>query len=118
MATLTKQKLSGSGTRSRPISLTTTSTSSAVLIHTSVSGTTDFDEIWVWASNIHTGAITLTLEVGTTDEDQHVKAVINPNETVLVCPGLLMHDGDVLNGFATVANKINVFGYVNRMDVS
>ena len=116
MATFTKQKLSGSGTRSRPISLTTTATSGAVTIHASVGNATDFDEIWLWATNIHTGSITLTLEVGTTDEDQHIKAVINPSETVLVCPGLLMHDGDILKGFATVADKINVFGYVNRLD--
>ena len=117
MATISKQKLSGYGTNSRPISLTTAVTSGAVTIHTAVSGTTDFDEVWVWATNVNTTAETLTLEVGTADEDQNVMAIIQPDETVLVCPGILMHDGDVLKGFSTTANKVNVFGFVNRLDV-
>jgi hypothetical protein len=117
MSTISKQLLSGS-TNGMPISLTTDSTSSAVTIHTAVSGTTDIDEVWIWATNIHTGSITLTLEVGTTDEDQHIRAVINPDETVLVCPGLAIQNAKVIKGFSTTANKCNVFGYVNRMDIS
>tara|TARA_R110000824_G_scaffold82838_6_gene207726 strand:- start:3946 stop:4299 length:354 start_codon:yes stop_codon:yes gene_type:complete len=117
MSTISKQLLGGS-TNGMPISLTTAVTSGAVTIHTAVSGTTDIDEVWIWATNIHTGSITLTLEVGTADEDQHIKAVINANETVLVCPGIALQNGKIIKGFASVADKCNVFGYANRMDVS
>ena len=116
MATISKQLLGGS-TNGMPISLTTAVTSGAVTIHTAVSGTTDIDEVWIWATNIHTGAVVLTLEVGTTDEDQHIKATIQPDETVLVCPGLALQNGKIIKGFASTANKCNVFGYANRMDI-
>ena len=115
MATITKQLLSGS-TSGQPISLTTNATSGAVTIHTAVTGGTDFDEIWCWAVNIHTSDITLTLECGTTDEDQHIKHVIQPDETVLVVPGMIMNGAKVLKGFASTADKCNIFGYVNRLD--
>tara|TARA_R110000824_G_scaffold17134_11_gene69988 strand:+ start:2142 stop:2495 length:354 start_codon:yes stop_codon:yes gene_type:complete len=117
MSTISKELLSGS-TNGMPISLTTSVTSGAVTIHTAVSGTTDIDEVWLWAVNIHTAAITLTLEVGTTDEDQHIKAVIQPNESVLVCPGLALQNAKVIKGFASTANVCNIFGYANRLDVS
>tara|TARA_R110000824_G_scaffold392609_1_gene591110 strand:+ start:56 stop:406 length:351 start_codon:yes stop_codon:yes gene_type:complete len=116
MATISKQLLSGS-TNGMPISLTTNVTSSAVLIHTAVSGTSDIDEVWVWATNVNTTAETLTLEIGTTNEDQHIMAVIQPDETVLVLPGLVLQNAKVINGFSTTANKVNVFGFVNRLDV-
>jgi len=116
MATISKQLLSGS-TSGMPISLTTNATSGAVTIHTAVSGATDIDEVWVWATNVNTTAETLTLEVGTTDEDQHVMAVIQPDETVLVLPGLILNGAKVIKGFSTTANKVNVFGYANRLDV-
>tara|TARA_R110000796_G_scaffold120346_1_gene234494 strand:+ start:500 stop:862 length:363 start_codon:yes stop_codon:yes gene_type:complete len=119
MATITKQILSGS-TSGTPISLTDTATSgntdAGYLVHTAVAGATDFDEIWIWATNVHTAAVILTLECGSKDEDQHIKAAINPNETVLVCPGMIMNGGLVISAFASVANEINLFGFVNRLD--
>ena len=116
MATISKQLLSGS-TNGMPISLTTAVSSGAVTIHTAISGTTDIDEVWIWAVNINTTAETLTLEVGTTDEDQHIMAIIQPDETVLVAPGLALQNAKVIKGFSTTANKVNVFGFVNRLDV-
>jgi hypothetical protein len=45
-------------------------------------------------------------------------ASINPNETVLVVPGLPLHNGLVVKAFASVADKINVAGYVNKITVT
>ena len=119
MATITKQLLSGS-TQGTGIKLTDTSTSgntdAGYLIHTAVSGTTDIDEIWIYACNTNTSAEVLTIEFGGVDVDDNIKVSINPDETVLVVPGLPLQNGLLVKGFATVANKINVFGYVNRMD--
>jgi len=120
MATISKQLLSGS-TQGTGIKLTDTSSSvntdAGYLIHTAVTGTTDIDEIWIWACNTDTSAATLTIEFGGTDVDDNIKVTIQPNETVLVVPGLPLHNGLLVKGFATVANKVNVFGYANRMDI-
>ena len=119
MATITKQLLSGS-TNGMPISVTDTSTSNntdaGYLIHTAINNATDFDEIWIWATNIHTAAVVLTLECGTKDENEHIKAIVNPNETVLVCPGMILNNSKVMCAFASVADKLNLFGFVNRLD--
>jgi hypothetical protein len=119
MATITKQLLSGS-TQGTGIKLTDTSTSNntdaGYLIHTAVAGTTDIDEVWVWACNTNTAAVILTVEFGGVDVDDNIKVAINPNETVLVVPGLPIHNGLHIKGFASVADKVNVFGFVNRMD--
>ena len=115
MATVTKQLLTGS-TNGMPITLTTAVTSGAVTIHTTIASTTDMDEVWVWATNIHTGVITLTIECGTADEDQHIRVKIQPDDTVLVVPGMILNNAKVIKGFSSTADKCNVFGYVNRLD--
>ena len=120
MATISKQLLSGS-TQGTGLQLTDTATSvntdEGYLIHTAVSGTTDIDEVWIWACNTDTSAATLTVEFGGTDVDDNIKVVIQTNEVVLVVPGLPLHNGLLVKAFASVANKVNVFGFVNRLDV-
>mgnify|MGYP003645981500 CR=1 FL=1 len=115
MATISKQLLSGS-TQGTGIKIVQTSTAGDT-VHTAIAGTTDIDEIWIWACNTNTSTVVLTLEMGSADVDDNIKVAINPNETVLVVPGLPMHNGLIIKGFASVANKVNVFGYVNRMDI-
>ena len=120
MATISKQLLSGC-TQGTGIKLTDTGTSgntdAGYLIHTAVVGTTDIDEIWIWACNTNTTAVTLTLEWGGVDVDDNIKVVIQSNETVLAAPGLLLQNGLLVKAFASVADKINLFGFVNRLDV-
>ena len=120
MATISKKILSGS-TQGTGIKLTDTSSSvntdAGYLIHTAIAGTTDIDEIWIWACNTDTSAATLTVEFGGTDVDDNIKTIIQPNETVLVVPGLPLQNGLIVKAFASVANKVNVFGFVNSMDI-
>tara|TARA_R100000655_G_scaffold48380_1_gene85802 strand:- start:121 stop:480 length:360 start_codon:yes stop_codon:yes gene_type:complete len=118
MAEITKIKLSGTPTGNLGVKLTTTSTSSAVTIHTSVSGTTDFDEVWLWAQNSDAGGIKLTLEVGgTTDPDNLIEVTI-PGESglVQVIPGIVFQNGATIKGFASSADKIMMYGYANRLN--
>jgi hypothetical protein len=115
--TFSKALLSGS-TQGKPISVTGAATNATVTVHTAVAGTTHFDEIYVYATNVHTSAVTLTIEFGGTDENEHIMASINPNETVLVVPGLPLHNGLVVKAFASVADKINIAGYVNKITVT
>jgi len=85
-------------------------------IHTAVSGSSDIDEIWLWASNIHTSAVVLTLEWGdVTSPDDLFKTVIQPNETVLVAPGWILNGGIGVAAFASVDDVISIIGYVNRI---
>tara|TARA_R110002110_G_scaffold112088_14_gene278788 strand:+ start:20 stop:385 length:366 start_codon:yes stop_codon:yes gene_type:complete len=120
MATISKQILSGS-TQGTGIKLTdsasSVNTDPGYLIHTAVSGTDDIDEIWIWACNTNTSTVVLTVEFGGTDVDDNIKVAINPNETVLVVPGLPLQNGLLVKGFASVVDKVNVFGYANRIDL-
>ena len=59
MATYTKAILSGS-TDGKQI-LVTATTSSGTTIHTAVSGTTNIDEVWLYATNNDTASVNLTI---------------------------------------------------------
>ena len=115
MATISKGLLSAS-THGDFIKIAATA-SAGTLIHTAVNETDDIDEIWIYACNTNTTAVTLTLEWSSTAVDDNLKVTINPNETVLVAPGIPLRGGLTVKGFATVANKVNVFGYVNHIVV-
>lgn len=115
MATITKQLLSGS-THGRGIKVAATGTA-GTLIHTAINNTSDFDEVWLWASNFEGSDIKLTLEFGgTTSVDDHIVVKVAAESTELVCPGLVLRDTLVVRAFAGTGNKISIFGYVNRMD--
>ena len=114
MATFTKVKLSGS-TNGRGIAVAATATLGTT-IHTAHA--TALDEIWLYANNIHSSAVTLTVEFGgvtaTSDLIQQSIAV-TPSGLVLVCAGLLVTGSVVVTAFAGTANKIELFGFVNRI---
>tara|TARA_R110001599_G_scaffold310795_1_gene517988 strand:- start:268 stop:660 length:393 start_codon:yes stop_codon:yes gene_type:complete len=91
-------------------------------IHEASSDTDHFDEIWLWASNFNTSTETLVLQWGTKAQQiGHFTTTINPNETVLVAPGWVLKGAStelLVTAFSTTANKVNITGYVNRIDQS
>lgn len=115
MATYSKHLLSESvDGMSIPIVATGTPGTS---IHTAVTGTTDLDEIWLYVNNVTVSGVKLTIEYGdTTDPSDLIEQTI-PGEAGLFCviPGLLLQNGNVVSAFASVANAVNVHGYVNRI---
>lgn len=115
MATYTKAKLSGS-TNGKSIAVAATSTPGTT-IHTAVSGTTNYDEVWLWATNTDTTARKLTIEYGGTTSPDNLIEVTIPAESglVLVVPGLLLNNAQVIGAFAATANVVNVVGYVNAI---
>lgn len=119
MATAVKRKLSGSSD-GKAIKTTSTESSGAVTIHTSVAGTTDgtYDEIWLWAYNAHaTDDVVLTIEFGgTTDPDNTIKTTI-PFQSGLVpiLPGLILQNEAVVKAFASTINVVTLIGFVNRI---
>lgn len=116
MATFSKQLLSAS-TNGKGILVAATATA-GTLIHTAVSGTSSFDEIWLYAHNTSGSAVKLTLEWGeATAPNGNIEVNIGAEGTgmILVAPGILLQNGLTVRAFAGTTNVINIFGYVNRI---
>lgn len=115
MTTYSKQLLSGS-TNGRPIKVAATATPGTT-IHTAVSGTTDVDEVWLWAVNSDTITRKLTIEFGGTSSPDDTIEVGVPSESglILVVPGFVIQNGLVIKAFAAAANVVLIGGFINRI---
>mgnify|MGYP006865182848 CR=1 FL=1 len=115
MATYSKQLLSGS-TNGKAIKVAATSTAGTT-IHTAVSGTSDMDEVWLYAVNSSASGVKLTLEWGeATAPDGNIEITVAAESGLtLLTPGLLLQNSLVVKAFAGSANVIIVHGYVNRI---
>jgi hypothetical protein len=115
MAAYTRVLLSGS-TNGRGIKVVQTATPGTT-IHTAVAGTTDMDEVWLWAQNNHTAAVALTLEWGNASADDNIVVTIPAKSGLyLVAPGIMLQNELVVKAFAGTANVVIIHGYVNRLD--
>lgn len=118
MSTAVKRKLSGS-TDGRGVKVVATATPGTT-IHTAVAGTTagTYDEIWLYAFNSDSTDRALTIEFGgTTVPDDNITVTIPTlGGLILVAPGLILQNADVVKAFcAAAANKIVIFGFVNAI---
>ncbi len=111
----TKDKLSGS-TNGKGIKVVATATA-GTLIHTAVSGTSSFDEIWLWAYNGHTADVVLTIEWGgvAVPDDNTIVTIPTKAGRYIVIDGRLLNNGLVVRAFAATTNVIVIDGYVNRI---
>jgi hypothetical protein len=114
MATFSKLPLSGS-TNGKGINVSATATTGTT-IHTAVSGTSSFDEVWMYAVNTSTSSVKLTVEYGGVATVDNIEITI-PGESglVLVVPGLFLNNGLVVSAFAATTNVLSIHGYVNRV---
>ena len=115
MATYGKQLLSG-GTTGKNIKVVATS-SAGTTIHTAVSGTSNMDEVWLYAMNTDSADRKLTIEFGgTTSPDDLIEQTITTEAGwTLIVPGLLLQNSLVVKAFAAAANVVVINGYVNRI---
>ena len=117
MATYSRLLLSGS-TNGRAIPVAATATPGTA-IHTAVTGTSSFDELYLWASNVTTATVTLTLEWGgVTDPGDHmVKAFSIPANSppIPIATGQVLNNALLVKAFSGTASAINITGYVNRI---
>lgn len=117
MASYSRQLLSGS-TNGRAIPIAATATP-GTLLHTALAGTTGFDEIYVWVSNVTGSAATLTIEFGgVTDPGDHlVKQYSIPANSppIPIITGQVLQNGLVLRAFSGTASALNASGFVNRI---
>ena len=115
MATYSKVLLSGS-TNGKQIKVTATATAGTT-IHTATSGSTNLDEIWLYAVNSSSSAVKLTIEWGeATAPDGNIEVTVPAEDGyMLVVPGLLLQNSLVVKAFAGTTDVILINGYVNRI---
>lgn len=115
MATYSRELLSGS-TDGMPNKVTAIATPGDT-IHTAHASAKD--ELYLWVSNLHSAAVTLTLEWGgaTDPDDLLVKLLSIPANSppIPVASGLVLTNAKVVKAFASVADKLVITGYVNRI---
>ena len=123
MATFSKLCLQPAGTTGDGLGILVAATATAgTAIHTASATATTIDEIWLYAYNDHTSIVNLTLEFGgvTSPKDVIKSSVASQAGLVLLCAGLLIQGNaspKIVRAFAGTANKISIFGYVNRIAV-
>jgi hypothetical protein len=122
MATFTKLALQPAGTTGDGLGITVVATATAgTAIHTASSTAATIDELWLYANNIHSSAVVLTIEFGgvsVTKDIIQTSIAATPSGLVLVCAGLIVQGNataKVVRAFAGTASKIELFGYVNRI---
>ena len=115
MATYSKLPLSGS-TQGKQIKVAASATA-GTLIHTAVTGTSDLDEIWLYAVNSSLIAVKLTIEWGgVAAPDDHIEVTIAAESGyVLVVPGLVLQNELVVRAFAGTVDVLCIGGFVNRV---
>lgn len=114
MATFSKIPLSGS-TNGKAISVSA-SASVGTTLHVAVTGTTAFDEIWLYAGNTSASAAKLTVEYGGTDAKDNIELTVDPESgLVVVAPGLFLNNALSVTAFADIPNVVSIHGYANRV---
>ena len=120
MAVYSKKILNGDTTTSGKGIKVATNSTPGTLVHTAVSGTTDFDELWIYAYNSHSASIKLTLEFGGTSDPDNtiVQPVASQSGLYLVVPGFVVQNGAVIRAFADTVDKLVLYGFVNSISSS
>lgn len=117
MASYSRQLLSGS-TNGRAIPVVATGTA-GTLVHTALAGTTGFDEVYVWVSNVTASAATLTIEWGgVTNPGDHVTDTLSipaNSPPINILSGQVLQNGLIVRAFSGTASALNISGYVNRI---
>jgi len=118
MANFAKSKLSGS-TSGKQILLTAITNGTAQTIHTAVAsaGANTWDEVWLYATNVSTLPVLLTiLWGGTTEPDNAVKIYIPAQSgRIEICDGMLLQNSLVVKAYAFSASVIVIDGFVNNI---
>ena len=112
-----REKLSAS-TDGRPI-LVAANSSPGTTVHTAVTGTDSWDEVYLWLTNTSASDVAVTVEFGgtTNPNDRAVSGMTLPanSQPVCVVPGLVLRNGLLVKVFAGTANVVTASGYVNRI---
>lgn len=118
MANYARQFLSGS-TNGAPQKITQTAIASGDTVHTAINAANSFDEVYVWVCNPDIADHTITIGWGgVTDPDNLVcksYTILANSPPVPILTGMSLGGGLLVKMAADVANKVIVFGHVNRI---
>ena len=115
MATYSKLLLSGS-ISGQPIPINAISSSTANPLHTSVVGSSSFDEIYIYATNTSAFSTTLTICWGGTGSFNQLPIGVGASSgRVCICDGMLLNGGLTVYAYASVSGSILIDGFVNRI---
>lgn len=124
MADITKEILSGS-TDGQPIKITGTDYAGRVTVHTAGSGTTNRDEVYLYAyvddAAATTNKLTIVWDNGTDPDDlMHVTlpahGAAGDDGLIPVLAGIPIQNAKVISAYAQNANQVLLVGWVNRHD--
>lgn len=113
MATITKV-LPSASTNGQPVQVAATATP-GTLWHTAVAGAAAFDEIYLFLANIDTVQHVVTVEFGAATAPYNVVVIVPAQDQVLVIAGVPLNGADTVKVFADLTNKVNAYGYINRI---
>ena len=123
MATFSKLALQPSGVTGDGLGILISAVATAgTPVHTGSTNPLTIDELWLYAYNDDTSAVTLSIEFGgvTSPKDVIKGSIKTRSGLVLMCAGLVLQgnaSAKIVRAFASTASKISIFGYVNRITV-
>ena len=85
------------------------------IIHSGVAGTSQYDEVFLYAMNRANSGVYLMLQWGAVTSGASIQTTVPPNDgPTLVSPGMVINSGSIVRAYSNVANHISVQGYVQR----
>ena len=82
-------------------------------IHGTEAGETALDEIWINATNIGTGDTQIILFYGEEEPTDYMTITTRDGKRVVI-PGDVLQNSKVIYAYASIADSLNVTGYVNK----
>lgn len=115
MSVFTKVALSGA-LNGLPIKVAATS-SPGTLVHTAISGTNAFDEVWIWVVNNDSADREVCLQWGgTTSPDHEIwYNVLAKDGPKCITPGFILQNGLIIRAYCSTGNVLQVHGFINRI---
>jgi len=85
-------------------------------IHSGIAGTTQFDELYLYATNRNNSGVYLVLQWGTPgNSGATIQTTIAPNDGVaLISPGLILNSGSQVYAYSNVSGAVSIMGYAQR----
>ncbi len=116
MTEVTRVGLSTSNDGEMVLITATSTVGTTVHTATTQTSTSRYDEVWLFASNSHSAAVDLTIEIDIANTSTSKFKVSIPKDDGLfvVLPGVSVHNGKLITAFASVASVINIVGYVEQ----
>lgn len=117
MPTYSRVLLSAS-TNGKNVAVAGTTITSTTTIHTALTGTTGFDEVYAWASNISSAAATLSLCFGNTTSADHICSSLSlpaNSPPIPIITGQVLQNSLIVSAYSGTANAINLSGFANRI---